>query len=134
MRVRGLDGREYPWDLTGRRVNEDDTRPRSSLHLAARALLSDMYKVSPILEEVPLPGTGSLRADFYLPHKKMMIEVHGEQHYTYNKHFHGNKTNFIAACKRDVDKKTWCHINNIKYISLPYNEDVDVWRNIISEG
>jgi hypothetical protein len=134
MRVKGLDGREYPWNLTGLMVNGDDTRPRSSLHLTARKLLTDMFPVSPILEEVPLPGTGNLRADFYLPHKKMMIEVHGEQHYSYNKHFHGSKTNFLAACKRDADKKTWCNINNIKYISLPYNEDVDVWRSIISEG
>src|SRR4051812_24132089 len=105
MRVKGLDGREYPWNLTGLQVNADDTRPRSSLHLAARQLLSDMYPVSPILEEVPLPGTGSLRADFYLPHRKVMIEVQGEQHYKYSKRMHGSKAGFLEACKRDVDKK-----------------------------
>ncbi len=134
MKVRGLDGREYPWNLTGRRVNADDRRPRSKLHLAARQLLTDKYPVSPILEEVPLPGSGSLTADFYIPHRKMIVEVHGEQHYKYNKHFHGDKANFLAACKRDADKARWCEMNNILYVALPYSEDVDVWERIISES
>lgn len=133
MKVKGLDGREYPWNLTGRQVNADDLRPRSALHKAARQLLNELYPVSPILEEVPLPGSGSLKADFYLPKQKLMVEVHGEQHYKFSKHFHGTKANFLEACKRDANKITWCELNNIQLVSLPYSENVDEWRTLIRE-
>jgi hypothetical protein len=133
MKVRGLDNREYAWNLTGLQVNADDLRPRSSLHKAARELLNELYPTSPVLEEVPLPGSGQLKADFYLSRQKLMVEVHGEQHYKFNKHFHGTKANFIDACKRDANKQEWCQINNIKLVVLPHWEDVDGWRTRIRE-
>lgn len=133
MKVKGLDGREYSWNLTGLQVNADDIRPRSNLHKAARELLQELFSVSPILEEVPLPGSGSLKADFYLPRQKLMIEVHGEQHFKYVKHFHGSKANFLEACKRDARKAEWCQINNIKLIALPHGSIGDGWRKLISE-
>lgn len=131
MKVLGLDGREYTWKLTGKMVNAGDKRPRSSFHLKARALLREIYPVSPILEEVELPGSGGLRADFYLPQQNRIIEVHGEQHYKFSKHFHGDRRGFLLSQKRDADKTEWCAINNIKYLALPYSESEDVWRALI---
>ncbi len=42
MRVVGLDGREAPWNLAGRKVLQNDRTPHSSLHLRARALGSTL--------------------------------------------------------------------------------------------
>jgi hypothetical protein len=38
--------------------------------------------------------------------------------------------NFLKSQKRDREKQEWCEINNIKYISLPYNNETE-WRNSI---
>ncbi len=131
MRVTGLDGKDYPWKLTGKMVNSGDLRPRSSYHLKARKLLQTMFTASPILEEVELPGTGGLRADFYLPQQRRVVEVHGEQHYKFSLHFHGDKKGFLMAKKRDSDKSEWCAINNIKYVALAFSESEDEWRRLI---
>lgn len=134
MKVKGLDGREYTWDLTGKQVGGGDTRPRSSYHIDARKLLKRLFPLSPILEEISLPGTSALRADFYIPRERMMVEVHGEQHYKYNRHFHGTKEAFVASLKRDSLKAKWCEMNNIRHVVLPYTESGDGWETIISTG
>lgn len=131
MRVTGLDGKEYVWNLSGFRVNANDTRPRSSYHLAARAMLTELFPVSPILEEVLLPGSGSLRLDFYLPQQRVAIEVNGEQHYLPSSHF-GGQGGFKASVKRDSKKAQWCENNNVKLVSLKYSDNTDAWKRQIS--
>jgi len=134
MKVKGLDGKEHTIYLVGYQSKGSDTRPRSELHLQARELIKSIFKTSPLLEEVPIPGCESqLYADFFLPHEKIMIEVHGEQHYSYNSHFHGNKMdlNFYKSQKRDRDKKEWCEINGISLIVLPYDKDLEEWKTLL---
>lgn len=132
MRVKGLDGREYPWNLRGLQPARDDARARSSYHLAARQLLQRLFPTTPILEEVPLPGSDGLRADFYLPMEKLIVEVHGEQHYKYVPHFHGDRLGFLAAKRRDASKETWCDLNGLRFVALPYSEDIDEWRSRVT--
>ena len=52
MKVKGLNGREYTWNLTKYDVKADDKRRKSKYHLRARALLKDIYHSYRILEEV----------------------------------------------------------------------------------
>lgn len=131
MKVKDLDGREHPWNLTGYVPPENSTRPRSKFHVSARELLQSMYPTDRILEEVPLPGM-RLFGDFYLPLRKMMVEVHGEQHYKYTPHFHGTVQAFMKSKKNDERKKKWCQLNNISLVILPHSETEDEWRERIT--
>lgn len=134
MKVIGFNNREYPWPPTGKAVNYDDRRPRSEYHLRCRKLLRLMYPTYRVLEEVPLPGSDKLSADFYLPWRHMVLEVHGEQHYKFNPFFHGTKLAFFKARERDLKKIEWCQMNNIGVIELPYNETDLQWRERIERG
>lgn len=133
MKVKGLDNRLYNWKLLNHVPLGDDERNRSKYHLAARQLLTQLFPTDRVLEEVPLPGSGGLTADFLIPAEKLIIEVHGEQHYKYVMHFHGSLLGFIAARKRDMNKKRWCELNGIRLVELPYTEAVDEWRRRIRE-
>ena len=128
MKVLGFDGRQYPFPPSGKMPNDNDSRKRSSLHLRAREILRKMYPTERVLEEVVLPGTKGLSADFYLPYRKMVVECHGEQHYNFVRHFHGSKLNFLRSKRNDARKEEWCVLNNISLIELPYNEDKNEWE------
>lgn len=134
MRFRGFDNREHPINVSDYIVYGNDTRTRSTLHLEARTLLKLLFPADVILEEVTLPGSkrnGSvLYADFLLPSQKLMVEVHGEQHYEYNSFFYKSKDDFIKAKKRDRDKREWCELNSLILIEFPYNKK-DEWRDRI---
>jgi hypothetical protein len=129
MLTKDLDGNNYNWLLTGN-MAKGKTSNKSSYHLQARELLSTIYPTLQILEEVPIHIRKNevLYLDFYLPLKKICCEIHGEQHYRFIPFYHSNKLSFLKSQKRDREKEEWCVINNIEYIVLPYNEDVDLWK------
>jgi len=138
MKVRGINGKEYVWNLSSYDVFYDDTRKRSKYHLRARNLLREIFNRYRILEEVKLPGSTALNRksvlyiDFYIPSIKMGFEVHGEQHYKYNPFFHKSQADFLKAKARDEDKIEWCEINDIDIIVLKYSESDDEWRKQIT--
>lgn len=121
--VKGLDGKQYKFNLHG---HSKKLQNKSEPHLAARALLQELFPQTSILEEVPLPST-RLIVDFYLPSYNLMVEVNGRQHSEYIPHFHGSedeggRMKFYQGKKRDRLKREWCEINNITLVSLEYNE------------
>lgn len=128
MKVLGLDGREYVWNLANYH-NKPNINP-SSNHLRCRELLSQLYPTDAILEEVGLPDC-SLRLDFYLPRLSLAIECQGQQHYEYTSHFHKHRLGFADAKRRDNRKREWCELNRINLIELPYNEDIEEWKKKI---
>lgn len=134
-KVKDTNGRSHSWNLSGTIPDASETRPRSGLHLKARALLKEMFPTDKICEEIELPGE-RLYADFFLPLRKFMVEVHGEQHFKYNSHFHGSIAEgglkeFLASKERDNRKKKWCEINNFTLVVLPFDKEKE-WKNIIS--
>ncbi len=130
MKIRGLDGQVHNWKLHGYVVRASESRPRSKLHLKARSILKDIFPTVQILEEVaaPITRTEKLFFDFYLNTVKLVVEVHGQQHYKFNTLFHTSAQDFANQRKRDRRKAEWCEYNNITYVELPYNEDEDQWR------
>lgn len=134
MKVVGFDGRQYPWPPAGHHVNFDDRRRRSEPHLKCREMLRRLYPTDRFLEEIPLPGSDKLSADFYLPWRNLVIEVHGKQHYEFIEFFHATKLAFFQAKQRDLKKIEWCNMNNIGVVELPYNEDDDAWERRILTG
>lgn len=131
MKVKGLDGKIYTWSFYGQMPDISDERRRSELHIKTRNLLKSLYPVDRILEEVHLPGSGNLYADFWLPLRNKIIEVHGEQHYKFIAFFHGTQLNFLASKANDNKKKEWCSINGIVLVELPFNESTEQWKSRI---
>jgi hypothetical protein len=102
-------------------------------------ILNEIYIANPSLlyfkydYVLPIKFIHKLRADFFCifinKHKKiqkLIIEVNGEQHYSFNTFFN-DKTLII----RDNIKKEFCKHNNIIFIELKYNQLND-FHSIIS--
>ena len=136
MHVEGLDGKTWKWNPSRSQASVDE-KNRSSLHKKARSILKEVYPYDRILEEVSLPGSkterrrSTLRADLFIPNRNLIIEVHGEQHYKFNKFFYKDKLSFYRAKARDSEKKEWCQLNDITLVEFNYNEDLDEWRRKI---
>jgi hypothetical protein len=128
MQVKDLDGATHNWHLTGNMAHGKITN-RSSFHLRARQIITDLCPTLQILEEVPitLRKSETLYLDFYLPLKKLCVEVHGEQHYKFVGFYHNNMFSFLKSQKRDREKQEWCEINSIKHIVLPHFENDNEW-------
>ena len=77
-----------------------------------------------LLEEFPIPDE-RLYIDFYMPNNSIAFEFHGEQHDTFNKFFHGNKDGFKKSKSRDVRKKQWCELNNIRLVKIRWGATRD---------
>jgi hypothetical protein len=138
MKVKGINGKEYTWNLSSYDVFYDDTRKRSRFHLRARNLLKETFNSYRILEEVKLPGSTAvnrrsvLYLDFYVPSLNLAVEVHGKQHYEFCSFFHKSRADFIKGQSRDEDKIAWCELNNIDIVTLKYSESDDEWRKQIT--
>jgi hypothetical protein len=135
MQVKDLDGIAHPWHLTGH-IAKGKINNKSSFHLQARQLLSSIFPTLQILEEVsiPLRRSETLYLDFYMPLKKMCIEVHGEQHYNFVPFYHNNILNYLRSQKRDREKEEWCLMNGLRYVVLPHYENIDQWtKRLINE-
>lgn len=132
MNIVDLDGNRQVWHLTGH-ISKGRIKEKSSFHLSARKLLTEMFPTFQILEEVPIPvrRSSTLYLDFYLPLNKKVIEVHGEQHYKFTPFYHRSMIVFLKAQKRDNEKKEWCELNGLEYIVLPYNKTPD-WKEILN--
>lgn len=137
MKVLGINGIEYSWNLSEYDIFNDDKRKRSKYHIRARQLLKELFNSYRILEEVKLPGSTErhkksvLYLDFYIPNIKLAIEVHGQQHYEYSPFFHKSRADFLKSKARDEDKIDWCQLNDIRLITLKYSESEDEWRKRI---
>jgi hypothetical protein len=63
-----------------------------------------------------------LKFDFYLPEQNICIEYNGAQHYRPVKYWGGEET-LKKIKRRDKIKKEYCLSNNIKLLTIRYNED-----------
>lgn len=133
MLIKDLDGNSHNWILRGNIAY--NSANKSDLHLRARQLIHQQYPTLQILEEVsiPLKKGVTLYMDFYLPLKKICIEVHGEQHYRFIPFYHTNMISFARAKKRDIEKKEWCELNGIELIVFPFDSTDEEWKGILDE-
>lgn len=83
-----------------------------------------------LLEEFPCLGEG-LFLDFFMPKKKIAVEVQGQQHSSYNAFFHKDKSDFILQQRRDVLKQRWCDANKIKLVHIPYGSKEETVKALL---
>ena len=135
MIVTGFDGREREWKLS--RKSKAKKGRQSSLHKRTRLILRDLFRRDIILEEVSLPGSNTvtrpsiLFADFFIPSRNLMVEVHGRQHYEFVDFYHKTKSGFYKSQARDRDKISWGELNGVDIITLKYTGDDDEWTQQI---
>jgi hypothetical protein len=95
---------------------------RSLFQKSVGEYLKNRFPMQVILEEWPIPGKTGMSLDFLILPIKIAIEVQGEQHIKFVKHFHGNIQGFKRQLERDKKKEDWCKENNIELIKL-FSED-----------
>jgi hypothetical protein len=132
MKLIDLSGHTHILSLSKYMKPGQSERSCSKYHERTRELLREEFQGRIILEEVSAPGE-QLYLDFFLPSGKIAIEVHGEQHYSFNKFFYKDQRAFRLAQMRDRRKREWCDLNEITLVELPYNESVDQWRKRLRE-
>ena len=72
--------------------------------------------------------SGILYVDFYLPKYNMFIEYNGQQHYIPVKHF-GGTLKFQQQAIRDNWLRDYCTQNNIRFIEIRYDDDIQKTLN-----
>lgn len=134
MKVKDLELNEHTLNLKNRVVKAHERRPRSSYHLNARAIIKQLFPTVQVLEEIPITIRKGDHAflDFFIVQFRLVIEVHGQQHYKFTPMFHVSAQDFIRQKKRDADIKEWCAVNNFTFIELRYDESQEQWINKIN--
>ena len=84
-------------------------------------ILSEVYPSDVICEEFPCSGEG-LHLDFFVPRKKVAIEVQGRQHHEFVEFFHRTRAGFLKQKECDARKAEWCELNKIQLIKIDTGE------------
>lgn len=94
------------------------TKPsRSQLQTKFKELLKKYWIGHKVYEEFPVYGSQQ-KVDFMNFTLNIAVEVNGEQHDKFVKHFHKNKNGFIDSLRRDRLKSEWLEANDFKLIEL----------------
>lgn len=101
------DLRESSWPM------KSSASCRSKIQFEIGQIVKKRYPLDPILEDITIPET-RLSLDFYIPHRKIAVEVQGEQHDEMNPYFHKTHADFEDQKNRDELKRFFCELNNIK--------------------
>lgn len=122
MNFTDISGREHRIDIRPSKWHKKDFgKGRGKFQSFVGDILGEAFPGDIVLEEFPCLGE-RLYLDFFLPRRKIAIEVQGEQHYRFNAFFHNSRADFLAQKKRDCRKQEWCDINEIKLIKIRYGE------------
>jgi hypothetical protein len=86
-------------------------------------LIEEAFPRCTVIPQHPVKFEGDqLFVDFFIPSMNLAIECHGEQHYKFVPHFHGNEEGFKSYVARDVQKRRWAKKNKITLVEVPYNQ------------
>lgn len=99
---------------------------------AFKDLIYPYWKCNIVLEEFRIPGS-KLRCDIVNLTKRIIAEISPQQHFSYNKFFHGSRSGFIQAMKRDVDKIQWAEDNNFRLIEITEKDIANFSKEYIIE-
>lgn len=120
MKFKKLNGQEKYKNISDRKI-EWDNKSRSIIQFEVKQFLKKYWQYDLVFEEMPVIGT-KMTLDIVNYTKKIAVEVHGRQHDTFVKFFHGNRNNFRRQLERDSLKEKWCLINNLKYVDIYPND------------
>lgn len=98
---------------------------RSKIQERVKALLYPHWFADVVFEEFPVIGT-RLTLDFFNSNRQIALEVDGNQHYQYNKFFHGGcRQKFLGQLHRDEAKEVFCERNGITLIRILESDSIN---------
>lgn len=132
MKVRSINNPNemVTWNVTASSYPvKSQTACRSKRQFEIGRIICTRFKIDPILEDVSLPNS-RLSLDFYLPQRKLAIEVQGEQHNEFNPFFHEDISDFNAQKDRDAQKLQFCELNGITLLTFETVEEAKEYFNL----
>lgn len=105
------DIRESSWPM------KSSAACRSKIQFEIGKIIKQRFPLDPVLEDITIPET-RLSLDFYVPHRKIAVEVQGEQHDEMNPFFHKSNADFEEQKNRDELKRFFCELNGIKIVEI----------------
>lgn len=122
MKFFDTSGREHKIDLRPSKYPRKEIgEGRGKFQSEVGEILSEIYPLHHIFEEFSCPGE-RLFLDFFLPTKKLAIEVQGTQHEKFNAFFHEDKNAFARQQANDKRKERWCELNGIQLVKIKWGE------------
>jgi hypothetical protein len=97
---------------------------RSKIQFQIGQIIKQRYPLDPVLEDITIPDT-RLSLDFFIPHRKLAVEVQGEQHDQMNPYFHKSNAEFEEQKERDELKRFFCELNSIKLLEIRTVKDAN---------
>lgn len=120
MKFKTLNGLEKYKNISNRKISWDK-KSRSNIQFEVKQFLKKFWYYDLVFEEMPVLGT-KMSLDLVNMTKKIVVEVHGQQHGKFIPFFHGNKNNYRRQLERDGKKEEWCQLNNLKYVDIYPND------------
>ena len=118
------------YNTRGRLVNKNvekfriqwDEKSRSNIQFQVKQFLKPFWFGHVVYEEFPVYGS-RLKVDIINFTRRIAIEVHGNQHFKFNKFFHNDRrSNWLNSLKRDDDKLVWLEKNGIFVVEILEDE------------
>ena len=131
MRLLNVRGRLVNKNVERFRIKWDEPS-RSKIQFAVKQFLKPYWLGHVVYEEFPVFGS-RLKVDIINFTRKIAIEVHGDQHFKFNSHFHGTRENWLSSNKRDSDKLSWLSLNDIFVVEILQNEAHNVSEKFFLE-
>lgn len=123
MKLYNIYGKAVSKNVSGYLINWDKPS-RSKIQFKTKQFLKQYWKNHIVYEEFPVYGS-LLKVDFINATRKIAVEVHGPQHSSFNKFFHGeSRLNYLKSIKRDVAKENWLTLNKFTLVEV-YHDQVD---------
>jgi len=87
-------------------------------------LIKEIFPLNTVVKEHYVQFKGvKLFFDFFIKDLGILIEVQGEQHTRFVKHFHGDKRKFMAQKTRDNLKIEYANEEGISFVRFNFDED-----------
>lgn len=123
MKLYNIYGKAVSKNVSGYLIDWDKPS-RSKIQFKTKQFLKQYWKNHIVYEEFPVYGS-LLKVDFINVTRKIAVEVHGPQHSSFNKFFHGeSRLNYLKSIKRDVAKENWLTLNKFILVEV-YHDQVD---------
>lgn len=90
------------------------------------------WKAHVCMEEFRIPGS-RLRFDIVNLTSKIILEISPSGSHRYNAFFHKNRSAYLAAIKREIDKQTWALENNFLFVELGDEDLRNLSRRLFQE-
>lgn len=94
-----------------------------------KQFLKPYWKDHIVCEEFPIPakcGDRGKSVDLINFTTNQIVEISGQQHYSYNEFFHkNNELKYVEQLKRDVFKEKWAELNNFDFFEIYETDNID---------